>query len=224
MVTVLALIGAVHAVVGDDGAISAVRLAGGEQAAPLEVVTTTTGASTTTTIPESAAETIPLELIVEGIEVRSPGGALEKLPKATRTAVLTAVEQYVREATLRPLIATTADDEQLLPLFSEKIRPKLSGPDRRTLVDEGLPRAVGGVSIERAEVRLVALGNEGGDVELITATVDIVVRAETIDGPMVVARSGDLVLVPSGQQFVIDGYRLSVRRESGGAAVAEAGV
>lgn len=224
MVAVLALVGVVHAMFGDEGALPAVRFAGGEQAAPPGVVTPTTGVSTTTTIPERAAETIPLELTVEGIEVRSPGGAVEKLPKTTRTAVLATVEQYVRAAILRPLITTTADDERLLPLFSEKIQPLLSGPDRRTLVDEGLPRAVGGVSVERAQVRLVALGNEDGDIELVTATVDLVVQAETIDGPMTVVRSGDLVLVPAGKQFVVDGYRLSVRRESGGGAVVEAGV
>lgn len=189
--------------------------------------TNSTSSTSSTTAPASSTvELDPLDIEIRSVETRSPGGALEQLGEQARKRITTTIAGYVTEASLRPLQVRdgAVREQRLRSLFTQPIRSRLAGPDRATLVDEGMDRAVGGVDVERAAVELSVLGDAEGRPRLVTATLDLAVVAHSADGPLLVTRTGDLVLSPDEQRWLIDGYRLSVTRDLGADAAARAGV
>lgn len=186
---------------------------------------TTSSTSSTTAPASSTVELDALDVEIRSVQTRSPGGALEQLGKQARKQITATIAGYVTEASLRPLQVRdgTVREQRLRSLFTESIRSRLAGPDRATLVDEGMDRAVGGVDVERAAVELSVLGDADGRPRLVTATLDLAVVAHGADGPLLVTRTGDLVLSPHEQRWLIDGYRLSVARDLGADAAARSG-
>lgn len=185
--------------------------------------------STSSTLPKGRSLNLTaLSMKVEGLAVSSPGGALKAFPADIRKAVVGTVRDYVVAATYQPLLPKGAYRPEkpiaLASLFTDRARPRLSGPDRETLMDAGLAPAVGGFSVKRAGVRLSALGNEDGSVALVTAKLDVGIDAYTADGPVLITRSGELLLVPEGKAWLIDGYRLTVDRELNADAAAASGL
>lgn len=178
----------------------------------------TTGPPTTTAVALD-----PLTVTVTAVEVRSPGGAVTTLPEPVETGVVDTVANYLTAATVQPFVPS-ATSVTLASLFTEATRPRLDGPDRRALLDEGLGRATGGVSFRQATVSLSALADPDGTVRLVTVTLDARAVVHTADGPLAIIRTGDLVLVPEGDVWKIDAFRLSARRELGADAAAEAGL
>ena len=166
--------------------------------------TTTTGPETTTTTVAS------VRLAVTGTELLAGAGTVP-LPTEVAAAAAGVAERWVRATTLVPL-ETGAVGADLDQITTDAVWARLQGPDRAALVDEGLG-AGGPVQAARAEVSLAAVEGRDRPVAVVVARVSLDVQA---DGGAHVVRDGQLVLVPAGDGWLVDGYALSVTRQQGG--------
>lgn len=178
--------------------------------AALTLVTACTSGS-----PKSAPglPPVPLAFTVSGVEVQSVSQPAPPLPDEVRAKVMATLDAYLDRATAVPL-RTGSGAGDLAGLFTSAASARLNGPDRPALVDEGLPRAAG-VQAVASTARLGALAGSDNAVSVVAATIDLRLQS-TGDDQLTIARSGDLVLVPDGGTWKIDGYDLSTARDSGG--------
>lgn len=155
--------------------------------------------------------TVDVTLAVGDVRVESTGAPVP-FPDAIRDAVMTTVRNYVSAATVGPLQTGRAGD--LAPLFTAAAAARVSapGPDRDTLVDEGVPTVAGDITAENAPVTLVGLAGGDGAVVLVSAAVSLVVRGEAAGGLVEVRRNAQLVLTDDGGQWKIDGWDAGVER------------
>ena len=144
-------------------------------------------------------------------KVYAAAGAPGDLPADVRTGVLATLTTYLR--TTATATKSPADaDAALTPLLTTTAAARLSGTDRGTLLDEGLPAATGKVTVAVAPVPLTALTGDGGAVVLVTAGVDATTTVPTKAGKVAVHRTGTLVLTPVDGTWKIQGYELAVQR------------
>ncbi|MCZ7528181.1 MAG: hypothetical protein M5U14_18515 [Acidimicrobiia bacterium] len=115
---------------------------------------------------------------------------------------------------MEPLTGGEVGD--LTALFAEPAATRLTGPDRATLVDEGLPLASGDVTATTATATLTALADQAGTVVLVAAGLALEVEAEVEGGTLVVRRGGELVLAPTSEGWRIAGYDMAVQRDGPG--------
>lgn len=121
------------------------------------------------------------------------------------------LDAYVDRATAAPLRSGSRAGD-LAALFTSAASARVDGPDRPALVDEGLPRATD-VQTEASTAKLAALVGPDNAVEVVTATIDLRLQV-TGEGILAIVRTGDLVLVPDGGGWKIDGYDLRTARDS----------
>ncbi len=154
----------------------------------------------------------PPAFTVSGVEVQSVAEPAPPLPDTVRAEVLATLDEYLLRAMVSPLRSGEPVGD-LGSLFTGAAAARLAGPARAAMVDEGLPQA----SDVRGLVSTVGLGALAGadnDVVVVTATIDVRLEA-TGDDPLTIVRTGDLVLVPDGDAWKIDGYDMSTTRDSG---------
>lgn len=140
--------------------------------------------------------------------VRPPAPAL---PDEVRAKVTATLERYLADAVVGPLRSGQPAGD-LAPVFTAPALSRLNGPDRAALVDEGLPRAPG-LRSEAALVRLDALAGADQAPAVVTAAMELRLQTGGLD-PVAIVRTGDLVLVPDGDGWKVDGYDLRVSRDS----------
>lgn len=168
------------------------------------------GPGTTTTAPRA------LQVVVTERVVHSPGGQFGELPADVENGVVSTIAGYVRAASIdavRP--PEDGEDQAAAPpgpedFFTPAAGARLAGTDADALTDAALPEAKA-VSADRAAVTLTALAT-GSGVELVTATLDLRLRAVLDDDEVIVERRGDLVLVPTEAGWRIAGYHVTVTR------------
>lgn len=162
--------------------------------------------------PASAAPRGPKVAVAVGdTKVFAVGGKPDALPADVRTGVLTTVTAYLR-ATATRVADPAAADAALTPLMTAGAAARLAGPDRGTLLDEGLPAPTGKVTVTADPVGLTALADDGGSVVLVTADLDATTVVPTRAGKVRVHRTGALVLVPDAGSWKVQGYQLTVER------------
>ena len=161
-----------------------------------------------------SSSTVAFDVSVGGVaSVDQPPPPLADEVRAKVAAVL---ERYLDAAVLTPLRSGERAGD-LASVFTAAALARVNGPDRPALVDEGLPKAAA-LRAESSSARLGAL--VGGDkaVSVVTATIDL--RLDTGGSDRVtIARNGDLVLVPDGGDWRIDGYDVRTTRDSADGAV-----
>jgi hypothetical protein len=137
-------------------------------------------------------------------------------PAGVSDQVMTAVRGYVEAATVRPL-RTGKAGPGLTTVADAGVAAQLAGPDRAVLVDEGLPTAVGKLTVGSPAVPLTALVGADGRPLVVVATVKLDVRASTKRGAVHIARAGELEFVPgSNGTWQLTGYDLTVNRDGRG--------
>jgi len=156
------------------------------------------------------------DLTVETVNSFNSGA---EFPTEASDAALAVLESYVQEATVVPLRKGKANGTTLAELFDEPAVARLAGTDRGLLLDEGLPKAVGKVTVKSPPVALTALMDRDGKVVLVTATVDLDIKAQARHGVMTVKRTGTLVLRPQlDASWKITAWTLHVERGGPGVA------
>jgi hypothetical protein len=170
-------------------------------------------ASTTATLPPVTT------FRLTGAEVPATGAT--SLPGPVLNGVLATLNRYLDGAVVSPMRSGRAAAD-LPGIFTATAAQRLAGPDRATLVEEVEPGAGRG-RVDDASARLTGLLDSGGSILMVAAKVDVVLRTGASGAETRVARSGELVLVPDGGAWRIDGYDLRVTREPVGEASAASG-
>src|SRR5262245_52961891 len=133
-------------------------------------------------------------------------------------AVLKVVTNYVDTATVDPLrSAKPAGD--LSAIFDAGALARVTGPDRAVMVDEGLPKVTGDLTVVAKPVDVMGLADQGGAIVLATASLDLEITgdAHVKAGPLRVARRGDLVLAPDASgTWKITSFSVLVSRTGAG--------
>ncbi len=148
---------------------------------------------------------------VGSVSVESAGPPAE-VPAAVVEQITERLETYVERATVDPL--TGKDADAVAELFTPFAAATLEGPDRASLVDEGIGRATQDIATKTATVNLSGLADQTGNLVLVAATLALDIETATDDGPLRIARLGELVFVPEGFEWKISGYDLAVERET----------
>jgi hypothetical protein len=133
-------------------------------------------------------------------------------------AVLKVVTDYVDAASVGPL-RTAQPAGDLASIFDAGALARVTGVDRAVMVDEGLPKVTGDLSVTAKPVDVVALADQGGAIVLATASLDLEITgdAHVRAGPLKVARRGDLVLAPDASgAWKITSFSVIVSRTGAG--------
>ena len=87
------------------------------------------------------------------------------------------------------------------------------------MLEEGLPKVTGDITIVGKPVGFVGLGDQSGNLVLVTASVQFTVDG-TISGvkaPLHIEQHGDLVLAPDASgAWKVTAYQMAVTRSGGG--------
>lgn len=154
-----------------------------------------------------------LELTVGAVLPANAGLPVE-LPAEIQHAVMATVGTYVDGGLVEPMREGAASPD-VSTAFAAATAPRLDGPDRAALFDEGLPEVT---SFEpRAEpVIITALSDGTGAFVLVTVTLLYEATLEGDAGTITINRTAELTLAPEGPEWKIVGYDLGVIRDGPG--------
>jgi hypothetical protein len=137
-------------------------------------------------------------------------------PAGLGDQVMASLRRYVDDATVRAL-RTGRVGADLSTVVDAGVSAQLAGADRGILVDEGLPAAVGRLTVRAPAVPLTALIGADGRPLIVIATVQLDVNASTGRGAVHIARAGDLEFAPAADgTWQLTGYDLTVDRDGKG--------
>jgi hypothetical protein len=151
-----------------------------------------------------------------GFEIQAAGDATRTAAGAAWKGVLATLNSYMEAGVLTPLRSGGAAGD-LGPLLGSEVAARVTPPgaDRAALVDEGLPPATD-IRRDAGVATLSALAGPDGTISVVTARLDLRLRAQVEGAPLTIARTGELVLLPDGPIWRIDAYDLRVSRDSAG--------
>jgi hypothetical protein len=165
-------------------------------------------ATTTTTTPRARVRVTP------GLVSVASAGPAAQLSDADRTAVLAAVGDYVRDATIAPLEGKPVPD--VAALLAASAAPALAGPERDALLDADVPRATARIVPTLQPVNLRGLADAGGGIDLVGSTLDLTVQTHAAGGPITIHRSGELMFTRDAGAWKILSFKLAVTRDGAG--------
>jgi hypothetical protein len=149
--------------------------------------------------------------------VSAPLALPTEFPPDIRDKVLKAIDTYVEKGIVVGLRTGKADDTGLALVFDPGATARLAGSDRAVLLDEGLPKAVGKVTVTTPPVPLTALSGVDGKVVLVTAGINLDIKARAEKGVVTISRAGDLVFaLQITGDWRITGWTLHVGRSGPG--------
>ena len=133
--------------------------------------------------------------------------------------VLDALTTYVKGATVQPLRTGKPASADFGAIFDTATLQSAMTSDRGTLLDEGLPKVTGDLTVTTQPVNLLGLGDQSGNLTLITTTLVVDASGTTAlkgAAPLHVVRSADFTLQPDGAgAWKITAYNVTVARDGG---------
>jgi hypothetical protein len=149
-----------------------------------------------------------------------PGGAATapELPDQ----VMSAIGEYVDNGIVPGLRTGKVKDADLSDAFDAAALAKLAGDDRAVLLDEGLPKAIGKLTIKSTPTDLTVLNDAQGATLLVSAVLDLDIRVVGAKGAYDIKRTGQLEFAPDGAGgWKITGWDVDVSRTGKGLPVAQ---
>lgn len=167
--------------------------------------------------PEFKAST-SVDLQAGETKVETVGLVGPQLPTEVRDQMLSTIGTYVDGGIVKALRTGKADDAELAAIFDAGATAQLAGDARALLYDEGQPKAVGKVAITTPPVAFTALVDRDGNFTLVSANLDLDVKARAEKGTVTVKRTGSFVFAPDPSGvWKITGWTFAVTR--GGTAL-----
>jgi len=137
-----------------------------------------------------------------------------KFPDGVADQVMAALTKYVDAGIVTALRKGKADDAALGTVVDAGVTAQLAGADRSVLLDEGLPRAVGRLTVTAPAIPITALVGADGRALVVIATVRLDETAKTGRGAVHITRNGDLQFAPDAAgTWKLSGYDLTVNRD-----------
>jgi len=133
--------------------------------------------------------------------------------------VLDAITTYVKGATVEPLRSGKPATADFGAIFDATTLASATTTDRGVLLDEGLPKVTGDLTVTSQPVTLVGLGDQSGNLTLITAalSVDVTGVTKVKDVPLHVIRNANFTLQPDpAGTWKITAYDVVVARDGAG--------
>jgi hypothetical protein len=171
-------------------------------------------AASTTKAPAKTSVEIPLGNVTSD----SAGGPVTVTPEQSEH-VIDAITTYVKGATEQPLRTGKPTTADFAAVFDANTLASATTADRGVLFDEGLPRVTGDLTVKAQPVALVGLGDQSGNLTLITAqlVVDATGVTQAKGGPLHVVRTADLVFQPDASgAWKVTAYNVAVTRDGAG--------
>ena len=174
------------------------------------------GATAKPTTTLSHATTVDMKL--GDVSADSAGPPLTLSPEQAQQ-VLDLVTTYVQDATVQPLRSGVPATADLGKVFDAATLAPATTTDRGVVFDEGLPKVTGDLDVVSSPVTLLALGDQGGQLTLVSASTVLDVKAQTTvkDDPLHIVRKADFVVQPDGfGGWRITSYSMVVTRDGAG--------
>ena len=173
--------------------------------------TSATPRSPDTDPPTTTTTTTPaVDLVFVGLDPNGtapPGDDVVAKVQAT-------LRGYFADGILAPL-RSGGPAPDLSPYFTPVVLERLAGPDRATMVEEGLP-AARSVTADSTAVALNSVAGPDEVTAVIAARIDWKLHAVGPGLDVDIVRTGELVLVDAGDTWRIDGFQVRTTRDSRG--------
>ena len=135
------------------------------------------------------------------------------VPPEVPGQILSVLGTYVEDGIVAPLRKGKADDAALATVFDPAAIAALVGDQRAIVLDEGLPKAVGKVTVTTPPVPLTVLLDKDGKAIAVSAGVQLAVTARVEKGNVQINRTGTFVFAPDAAGgWKITGWTLSTDR------------
>jgi hypothetical protein len=167
--------------------------------------------STTTT----AAPKTSVDIQLGEVSADSAGPPVTIAPEQSQR-VLDAITTYVKGATVQPLRTGKPATADFATIFDPATLASATTTDRGILLDEGLPAVSGDLTVTAQPITLIGLGDQSGNLVLITAAVMVDATGATkVKGPPLhVVRKADFTLQPDAAgTWKISAYDVVVARD-----------
>jgi hypothetical protein len=175
--------------------------------------TKTSSSAPTTAQPENS-----VSLPLGDVTADSAGPAVTVTPEQSQQ-VLDVLGTYVKDATVAPLRSASPATADLATVFDAGTLARATTTDRGVVFDEGLPKVTGNLDVVAQPIALVGLGDQGGNLTLVTAAVvmDVTGRTAVKGPPLHIVRKADFVLAPDGTgAWKVTAYNMAVLRRGAG--------
>jgi hypothetical protein len=172
----------------------------------------------TSTAPVTVLRGDNVSLPLGDVTADSAGPAVTVTPEQSQQ-VLSVMGNYVKGATVEPLRSGAPSKADLGTVFDAGTLAQATGTDRGIVLDEGLPKVTGTLDVLAQPITLVGLGDQGGNLSLVTAGVLVDVKGQTAakGAPLHIVRKADFVLAPDGAgAWKVTAYSMVVTRAGGG--------
>jgi hypothetical protein len=169
-------------------------------------------APTTTTAAAKTTVDVPL-----GEVSADSAGAPANISGDQSQRVLDALTTYVKGATVQPLRSGKPATADFGAIFDANTLMSAMTTDRAILLDEGLPKVTGDLTVTTQPVNLLGLGDQSGNLTLVTTSLVVdAVGATTVKGaaPVHVVRTADFTLQPDAAgAWKVTAYNVIVVRD-----------
>jgi hypothetical protein len=164
--------------------------------------------------PKAAAPAGTTLKLDAGDVVVDAAGAPGTLAAADQDAIIETLRKYVIAATVDPMHGKKVGN--LTAVFTADAAASLSGLNRASVIDDGVPKATSTVKAIAGPVTLTALSDQSGAIDMVGATLFLDVNAKARTGPMRVLRTGELIVKRDAGAWKISSYKLTVDRTGSG--------
>lgn len=176
------------------------------------------GGDDSDTSKTSPAPKTTVDIPLGGVSADSAGAPVAVAADQSQH-VLDAVTTYVKGATVQPLRSGKPATADFGAVFDATTLASATTTDRGVMLDEGLPRVTGDLTVKAQPVTIVGLGDQSGALTLITAStsVDATGATKVKGAPLHVVRTASFVLQPDpAGTWRITAYDVAVTRDGAG--------
>jgi hypothetical protein len=150
-----------------------------------------------------------------------PGGnvAAPELPARIHTVI----GEYVDHGIVAGLRTGKVKDADLADAFDEAALARLKGDDRGVLLDEGLPKATGKLTITSNQpTNIFVLNDAQGASQVASVVLDLTIHVKAGKGVYDIVRTGQLELAPDATgTWKITGWDIDIQRSGAGLPAAQ---
>ncbi len=174
---------------------------------------------------DQASPTVPVtakkdnvSLPLGDVSADSAGAPVTVTPEQSQQ-VMDVLGDYVKEATVQPLRSGAPATGDFATVFDAGTLAQATTTDRGVVLDEGLPEVTGTLDVSAQPITLVGLGDQNGNLNLVSAAVLLDVKGKTAvkGGPLHIVRRADFVLAPDGTgAWKVTSYNMVVTRAGAG--------
>jgi len=202
---IIAIVGGIVVVVA--AVIAVVVIAGGGG-------NSKSASTTSTTADHQNSVNLPL-----GPVTADSAGATVTVTPDQAQQILGVLGKYVQGATVEPLRSGKPITADLSAVFDPGTLARATTIDRGVVLDEGLPKVTGKLTVDAQPITMVGLGDQTGKLTLVSAAVLLDVNGQTQEkgGPLKLVRKADFVFAPNEfGVWQVTAYSMVVTRAGAG--------